>query len=191
MLPIDELRSIGPRSLKKSAGLPHPLAKFGIAGEFVDGLCADIILYFIDATVSEEPNSQQYNAATWFLLASERTYFYVCAEAGIEAVKLRDHLSLVLIDVAEGRTGVIHHLDRSKDVTKAVRVLRKQGVPVSFPMHTVNGDTIFAIGKDFMVTADQILELLDGGELHAEGVRRLAQTQASATLLRSFLTRHS
>ena len=148
-------------------------------------------MYFIDATVSEEPNSQQYNAATWFLLVRERTYFYVGAEAGIDAAKLRDHLSLVPIDVAEGRTGVIHHLDRSKDVTKAVRVLRKQGVPVSFPMHTVNGDTIFAIGKDFTVTADQILELLDGGELHAEGVRRLAQTQASATLLRSFLTRYS
>ena len=72
--------------------LPHPLAKFGIAGEFVDGLCADIILHFIDATVLEEPYTQQYNAATWFLLASERTYFYVCAEAGIDAVKLRYHL---------------------------------------------------------------------------------------------------
>lgn len=96
----------------------------------------------------------------------------------------------MLIDVVEGRRGVIHHLDRSKDVTKAVRVLRKQGVPVGFPIQTVNGETIFAIGKDFTVTADQILELLDGGELHAEGVRRLAQIQASATLLRSFLTRY-
>ena len=82
MAPIKEFSSIDPRAAGKNAGLPHPLAKFGIAGEFVDGLCADIILYFIDATVSEEPNSQQYNAATWFLLASERTYFDVCAEAG-------------------------------------------------------------------------------------------------------------
>ena len=85
---------------------------------------------------------------------------------------------------------MIHHLDRSKDVTKAIRALRKQGVPVSFPMQTVNGETIFAIGKDFTVTADQILELLDCGELHAEGVRRLAQAQAAATLIRSFLTRY-
>lgn len=80
-----ELSSIDP-------WLPHPLANFGIAGEFVDGLFADIILHFIDATVMEEPYSQQYNPATWFLLASERTYFYVCAEAVIDAVKLRDHL---------------------------------------------------------------------------------------------------
>ena len=84
---------------------------------------------------------------------------------------------------------MIHHRDRSKDVTKAVRVLRKHGVPVGFPMQTANGEIIFAIGKDFTVTADQVLELLDRGELHAEGVRRLAQAQASVTLMRSFLTR--
>ena len=95
----------------------------------------------------------------------------------------------MIIDVVEGGRVVIHHPDRSKDITTAVRVLRKYGVPVSFPMHTVNGEIIFAMGKDFTVTADQILELLDRGELHAEGVRKLAQAQASATLLRSFLTR--
>lgn len=70
---------------------------------------------------------------------------------------------------------MIHHLDRSNDVTKAVRVLRRNGVPVGFPMQTANGEIIFAIGKDFTITADQVLELLDLGELHAEGVRRLAQ----------------
>ena len=85
---------------------------------------------------------------------------------------------------------MIHHPERSKDVTKAVRVLRKQGVLVSFPMQTANGEIIFAVGKDFTVTADQMLELLDRGELHAEGVRRLAQAQASATLMRSFLARY-
>ena len=85
---------------------------------------------------------------------------------------------------------MIHHPDRSKDVTKAVRVLRKHGVPVGFPMLTANGEMIFAIGKDFTVTAGQILELFDRGELHAEAVRRLAQTQTSATLMRSFLTRY-
>jgi hypothetical protein len=82
---IEELSSIDPR-------LPHPLAKFGIAGEFVDGLFADILLHFVDAMVLEERDSQQYKAARSFLLENEQTYFYVCAEAGIDAVKLRDHL---------------------------------------------------------------------------------------------------
>lgn len=85
---------------------------------------------------------------------------------------------------------MIHHLDRSKDVTKAVRVLRNHGVPLGFPMQTANGETIFAVGKDFTVTADQVLELLDRGELHAEGVHRLAQARAPATLMRSFLRRY-
>jgi len=85
---------------------------------------------------------------------------------------------------------VIHHPERSKDVTKAVRVLRKQGVLVSFPMQTANGEIVFAVGKDSTVTAEQMLELLDRGELHAEGLRRLAQAQASATLMRSFLARY-
>lgn len=80
--------------------------------------------------------------------------------------------------------------ERSKDVTKAVRVLRKHGVPLSFPMQTANGGIIFAVGKDFTVTADQMLELLDRGELHAEGVRRLGHAQATAAFMRSFLTRH-
>ena len=84
----------------------------------------------------------------------------------------------------------MHHLDRSKDVTKAVRVLRRHGVPVGFPMQTANGEIIFSIGKDFTISVDQVLELLDLWELHAEGVRRLAQAQASATLMRSFLRRY-
>lgn len=84
---------------------------------------------------------------------------------------------------------MIHQPERSKDVTKAVRVLRKHGVPVSFPMQTANGKMIFTVGKDFTITAGQILELLDRGELHAEGVRRLGYAQASVALMRSFLTK--
>ena len=85
---------------------------------------------------------------------------------------------------------MVHLHERSKDVTKAVRVLKKQGVPVSFPMQTANGEIAFAVGKDFTVTADQMLELLDRGELHAEGVCRLGHAQAAATFMRSFLTRY-
>lgn len=68
--------------------------------------------------------------------------------------------------------------DRWRDVRRAVHVLRKRGVPVAAPLQTASGEIIFAIGKEFTLTADQILDLLDRGELHAEGVRRLAQGSA-------------
>ncbi len=50
---------------------------------------------------------------------------------------------------------------------------------VSFPMQTANGDIIFSVGKDFTLTADQMLGLLERGELHTEGVRRSVEEQAS------------
>ena len=77
-----------------------------------------------------------------------------------------------------------NYTERFNDVTKAVHLLREHGVPVGFPMQTATGEIIFAVGKDFMLTADQILELLERGELHAEGVRKLAEAQAAATPLR-------
>jgi hypothetical protein len=55
------------------------------------------------------------------------------------------------------------------------------GVAVGFPMQTADGEIIFAVGQDFTLTADQILELLERGELHAEGVRRSVEAQASGT----------
>jgi hypothetical protein len=42
-------------------------------------------------------------------------------------------------------------------------------------MQTANGEIIFAVGKDFTLTADQILGLLERDELHAEGVRKLVE----------------
>jgi len=90
LLPIDNLLPVSPRSLRISVGLPHPLAKFGIAGQFEGGLYADIVLYFIHEMMIEEPESHRFNAATWFLLESEKAYFLVCAEAGIDAARLRE-----------------------------------------------------------------------------------------------------
>ena len=81
-----------------------------------------------------------------------------------------------------------NYTERFNDVTKAVHVLREHGVPVGFPMQTATGEMIFAVGKDFMLTADQILDLLECGELHAEGVRKLAEAQAAATPLRKKAT---
>lgn len=93
MPPIKGFSSIAPGAPRKSGGLAHPLAEFGIAGKFVPGLFADIVLHFINAAVLEEPDSERYKGAAWFLPQSKRTYFYVCGEAGIDAARPRDHLN--------------------------------------------------------------------------------------------------
>lgn len=49
---------------------------------------------------------------------------------------------------------------------------------MGFPMQTADGEIIFAVGKDFTLTANQILELLGRGELHAEGIRKLGEAQS-------------
>lgn len=68
--------------------------------------------------------------------------------------------------------------ERANDLAKAVRLLRQHGITVSFPMQTAEGEIIFAVGEDFTLTADQILELLEREELHAEGVRLLVEAHA-------------
>jgi hypothetical protein len=70
---------------------------------------------------------------------------------------------------------------RANDIARAVRLLRHHGVAVGFPMQTADGEIIFAVGRHTL-TADQILELLERGELHAEGVRR--SVEATATPIR-------
>ena len=73
-------------------------------------------------------------------------------------------------DVVCGGPFVGNHIERTSDLAEAVEVLRQQGITVSFPMQTAVGD--------FTLTADQMLELLEREELHAEGVRRLVEAQA-------------
>ena len=73
------------------------------------------------------------------------------------------------------------YADRANDIVKAVQLLRQHGVAVGFPMQTADEEIIFSVGKDFTLTADQLLELLECGELNAEGVRRSVEAQASAT----------
>ena len=75
-----------------------------------------------------------------------------------------------------------NHTDRTRDLAKAVHVLRQQGMAVSFPMQTAEGEIIFVVGEDFTLTADQILELLEREELHDEGVRRLVAAQTAKPL---------
>lgn len=71
--------------------------------------------------------------------------------------------------------------ERADDIVRAVKLLRRRGVAVGFPMQTADGEIIFAVGKDSTLTADQILGLLERGELHAEGVRRSVEKQAKGS----------
>ena len=91
---IDELAELidqDPRAVRLKCGVPHPLSNFA-GPNFVDGLFADIVLDFIQDTVWEPEGSMKHAGAVWFLLESESTYFFACAEAGIDAGRLRDHL---------------------------------------------------------------------------------------------------
>ena len=73
--------------------------------------------------------------------------------------------------------------ERANDIVRAVHLLRQHGMAVGFPMQTADGDIIFAVGN-FTLTADQILELLERGELNAEGVRRSVEAQGATPIRR-------
>lgn len=77
-----------------------------------------------------------------------------------------------------------NHAKRAEDLAKAVYLLRKHGMTVGFPMQTADGEIIFAVGKDSTLTAGQILELLERGELHAEGVRKLVEARPAVPVRR-------
>jgi len=79
---------------------------------------------------------------------------------------------------------VSNYAERANDIVKAVHLLRHHGMAVGFPMQTADGEIIFPVGKDFTLTADQILELLERGELDAEGVRRSVKAQAATPVRR-------
>jgi hypothetical protein len=74
---------------------------------------------------------------------------------------------------------VTNFAKRTDDIVNAVHLLRQHGLTVGFPMQTADGQIIFSVGKDTL-TANQILDLLERGELHAEGVRKSVEAQASA-----------
>ncbi len=75
-----------------------------------------------------------------------------------------------------------NYAERANDIVRAVQLLRQHGMAVGFPMQTADGTIIFPVGKDFTLTADQILELLERGELDAEGVRRSVEAQAATPI---------
>jgi len=86
--------SLDPRALRERFGLPHPLSNFAANGTVKEGPYADAILEFVNNLTWEAPESARHRAATWFLFESELAFFRACAEAGIDAEKLRSHLDL-------------------------------------------------------------------------------------------------
>jgi len=79
---------------------------------------------------------------------------------------------------------VSNYAERANGIVRAVHLLRQHGMAVGFPMQTADRQVIFSVGKDFTLTADQILELLEHGELHTEGVRRSVEAHAATSMRR-------
>ena len=86
------LESLNPRALRKRFGLPHPLSKFAANGAVKECPHADAILAFVHDWTCEAPESARHRGAVWFLFKSEMAFYRACAEAEIDADRLRKHL---------------------------------------------------------------------------------------------------
>ena len=64
-----------------------PLEKFAVDGHFTDGICVDVLTEFIQDATLQAPDSRRAIGALWFLLESERVFFFACDGAGIDAEK--------------------------------------------------------------------------------------------------------
>jgi hypothetical protein len=78
----------------------------------------------------------------------------------------------------------VAYAEKANDIARAVELLRQHGMTVGFPMQTAEGEIIFPVGKSFTLTADQMLELLERGELDSEGVRKSVEAQAATPMRR-------
>src|SRR6266849_4950759 len=72
---IEELIDKDLSAVRVRCGVPHPLSNFA-GPNFVDGVFADIVLDFIHDTVWEKPESNAHKGVMWFLLESERAYYF-------------------------------------------------------------------------------------------------------------------
>ena len=86
------LASLDPRAMQERFGLPHPLSKFAANGTVKEGPYSDGILELVHDLTCAAPGSSRHRVAAWFLFESEEAFFVVCAEAGIDAERLRSHL---------------------------------------------------------------------------------------------------
>jgi hypothetical protein len=72
--------------------MPHPLSKFAASSQVRDTAYADIIVNFVNDLALDE--RERHDTASWFLFESE-SFYRVCADAGIDAEGLRNHLLTV------------------------------------------------------------------------------------------------
>jgi len=84
------LEELADPNLRRKLGVSHPLSNFALP-TFVDGACADVIADFIADSVFNDLDTSVYQGARWFLLES-KAFFHVCAEAGLDGSRLREHL---------------------------------------------------------------------------------------------------
>jgi hypothetical protein len=73
---------------------------------------------------------------------------------------------------------VKNYAERPGDVSKALQLLRRNGVPVGLPMQKADGEIIFPV-NDLTITTAQILELFDKHELNAAAVRKIVRDSSS------------
>ncbi len=64
--------------------------------------------------------------------------------------------------------------ERMGEIVNAVRALRRMGMRVSLPYQTADGVMFFHL-DDYILTATQILELLNKNKLNREGIRAFAE----------------
>jgi hypothetical protein len=70
----------------------NSLNKFAV-GTVRNNPCTAVLQDLINYLVHEAPGSMRHDGAEWFLLESERAFFFACAESGIDADRLRDYLA--------------------------------------------------------------------------------------------------
>jgi hypothetical protein len=68
---------------------------------------------------------------------------------------------------------------RRKNMEKALRELRRQGLVTAPPSLTAQGEMIVFL-RDGMLTSTQILSLFDSKELTPEGIRKLIEQKRSS-----------
>ena len=68
----------------------------------------------------------------------------------------------------------MNYPERTNDLIKAVRSLRRSGASVSLPHQTANGTTFFEV-DGVVLTVKQILELFDKKKLNRVGIQQFSE----------------
>lgn len=89
---LEELLAENRSLIREKYNLPHPLYKFALRGGIADGVYADVIYDFMFEMAITDAGTREFEAARWFLLHSEKAFYFACSNANIDGTKLRAHL---------------------------------------------------------------------------------------------------